>query len=130
MIAIAVQKLTCFLRLVLVAALVGYMLPAVSVAMHCDAAAGCQQETPVAGHHSAPVHETDGAVQGHCGDQAADHKSTSDQDCCSNSCLNLGLIGDAPQFRALEASPTRAYANDQDVFAEPIGLNRPPAFRA
>jgi len=57
------------------------------------------------------------------------HKNTSKQDCCSSFCLNMAVVGDAPQFRAVKASPALDYTNDLTVFAEPIGLNRPPAFR-
>jgi hypothetical protein len=35
----------------------------------------------------------------------------------------------AAQFSALKASIARDHTDDLRVFAEPIGLNRPPAFR-
>lgn len=127
-IAIAAHRLMFFLRLALVAALAGYMLPTVSYAMHGDVAASYSAQDLQADEH---VHSHDGAgvVHDH-GDQTADHhKNTSNQDCCSSFCLNMAVVGDATEFRAVKASAALDYTNDLTVFAEPIGLNRPPAFR-
>lgn len=129
MIAIAAHRLMFFLRLALVAALAGYMLPTVSYAMHGDVAASYASQAVQVDEHAIHLHDGAGVLHDH-GDQTADHhKNTSKQDCCSSFCLNMAVVGDAPQFRALKASPTLDYTNDLTVFAEPIGLNRPPAFR-
>ena len=137
MIAIAAHRLMFFLRLALVAALAGYMLPTVSYAMHGDVAASYASQALLADEHTAHSHgmTTDhdhgDMAMGHGkGDQTADHhKNTSKQDCCSSFCLNMAVVGDAPQFRAGKASAALDYTNDLMVFAEPIGFNRPPAFR-
>lgn len=129
MIAIAAHRLMFFLRLALVAALAGYMLPTVSYAMHGDLAASYASQAVQADKHAAHSHDGAGVLHDH-GDQTADHhKNTSKQDCCSSFCLNMAVVGDAPQFRAVKASPSLDYTNDLMIFAEPIGLNRPPAFR-
>jgi len=128
-IAIAAHRLMFFLRLALVAALAGYMLPTVSFAMHGNVAASYVQQSAQADEHAVHSHDGSGAVHDH-GDQTADHhKNTAKQDCCSSFCLNMAVVGEAPQFRAVKASAALDYTNDQRVFAEPIGLNRPPAFR-
>lgn len=129
MIAIAAHRLMLFLRLALVAALAGYMLPTVSYAMHGDVAASYSAQAEQADEHAAHSHDGSGGLHDH-GDQTADHhKNTSKQDCCSSFCLNMAVVGDAPEFRAVKASAALDYTNDLMVFAEPIGLNRPPAFR-
>lgn len=128
-IAIAAHRLMFYLRLALVAALAGYMLPTVSFAMHGDFSASYAQKVTPADVHAAHSHDAAGAVHDH-GNQTADHhKNTSKQDCCSNFCLNMAVVDDAPEFRAARASAALDYTNDLLVFAEPIGLNRPPAFR-
>ena len=128
-IAIAAHRLMFHLRLALIAALAGYMLPTVSFAMHGDFAASYAQKKPPADVHAAHSHNAAGAVHDH-GDQIADqHNNTSKQDCCSSFCLNMAVVGDAPEFRAVRASAALDYTNDLMVFSEPIGHNRPPAFR-
>lgn len=126
-IAIAAHRLMFFLRLVLVASLAGYMLPTVSFAMHGDFAASYAQKVAPADAHAAHSHDAAGSVHNH-GDQTADHhKNTSQQDCCSNFCLNMAVVDNAPEFRAVGASAALDYTNDLLVFAEPIGFTRPPA---
>jgi hypothetical protein len=130
-IAVAAHRLMFFLRLALVASLAGYMLPTVSFAMHGDAAANYMQRASSGDLHAAHSHDDMGVntVHDH-GNQASDHHGNqSTQDCCSNFCLNLAVVADAPQFSALKASIARDHTDDLRVFAEPIGLNRPPAFR-
>jgi hypothetical protein len=124
------------LRLALVAALAGYMLPTVSYAMHGDVAASYVSQTVKADEHAAHSHgdmtmdHGDMAMDHDGHDQTADHhKGSSKQDCCSSFCLNMAVVGDAPQFRAVKASAALDFTNDLLVFAAPIGLNRPPAFR-
>lgn len=130
MIAIAAHRLMYLLRLTLVVALAGYMLPTVSFAMHGDVAATYAQQSASVDAHAAGSHDTAEAAHEH-GDQTADHhKTPSKQDCCSNFCLSFAVIGDSPQLRVLRASPARVFTNDQLVFAAPIGFIRPPAFRA
>lgn len=129
MIAIAAHRLMFFLRLALVAALAGYMLPTVSYAMHGDVAASYVQKAASAHEHAAHSHDGAEAVHDH-GDQTADHhKNTSKQDCCSSFCLNMAVVTDAPQFCVVKVSSALDFTNDLLVFAEPIRLNRPPAFR-
>lgn len=138
MIAIAAHRLMFFLRLALVAALAGYMLPTVSYAMHGDVAASYSAQAAQADEHAA--HSHGGTTEGHDhGDMAMDHtktdpagdhhKNISKQDCCSSFCLNMAVIGEAPEFRAVKASAALDFTNDLMVFAEPIAHNRPPAFR-
>ena len=127
-IAIAAHRLMFYLRLALVAALAGYMLPTVSFAMHGDAAASYVQSTASADEHAVHSHDGAGSVHDHGGQTADHHKNTSKQDCCSNFCLNMAVVGEAPQFRAARDSAALVYTNDLLVFAEPIGLTRPPAF--
>lgn len=128
MIAIAAHRLMFLLRLALVAALAGYMLPTVSLAMHGDVAASYGSRAVQTEKHA--THSHSGVTMGHDhADQADHHKNTSKQDCCSSFCLNMAVVGDAPQFGAVKASAALDYANDLPVFAEPIGLNRPPACR-
>ena len=130
-IAIAAHRLMFFIRLALVASLAGYMLPTVSFAMHGDAAATYVKQTPSVDGHAAHSHDDMGmnTVHDH-GNQTSDHHSNqSTQDCCSNFCLNMAVVADAPMFSALKASVIRGHTNDLHVFAEPIGFNRPPAFR-
>jgi hypothetical protein len=126
------------LRLALVAALAGYMLPTVSYAMHGDVAASYASQAVNTDEHAA--HSHGGTTMDHDhGDMAMDHgkadpvgdhhKNTSKQDCCSSFCLNMAVVGDAPEFRAVKASSALDFTNDLLVFTAPIGLNRPPAFR-
>lgn len=129
MIAIAAHRLTFLLRLALVASLAGYMLPTVSFAMHGDVAASYASQAAQADEHVTHSHNGIAMVHDH-GEKTADHhKSPSKQDCCSSFCLNMAVVGDALHFRAVRASIVRDHTNDLPVFAEPIGLNRPPAFR-
>jgi hypothetical protein len=129
-IAIAAHRLMFFVRLALVASLAGYMLPTVSFAMHGDVAASYAQEAASTDTHASHSHDAAGAVHGH-GNQTADHhENTSKQDCCSNFCLNMAVVDDATEYRALRVSAALDYTNDLMVFAEPIGFNRPPTPRA
>lgn len=126
-VAIAAYRLMFFLRLALVAALAAYMLPTVSFAMHGDFAASYSQKVATADAHAAHSHDAAGAAHDH-GNQTPDHHSNqSNQDCCSNFCLNMAVVDDALQFSAVKASIARGHTNDLRVFAEPIRLHRPPA---
>lgn len=128
MIALAANRLMFYLRLALVAALAGYMLPIVSFAMHGDVAASYSQQMAFAKNDSAHSHDETAAVHDH-GDQAAEHEHIqSNQDCCSNLCLNMAVVADSPQLSVLRTSIAIDFTNDQRVFAEPIGLIRPPCF--
>lgn len=128
-IAITAHRLMYLLRLTLVVALAGYMLPTVSFVMHGDFAATYAQQSAAADIHDA--HSHDAADTAHDqGDQADNHhESPSKQDCCSNFCLNFAVVADTQQLRVLRASASRVFKNDQLVFAAPIGFIRPPAFR-
>jgi hypothetical protein len=128
-IAITAHRLMFFIRLALVASLAGYMLPTVSFAMHGDFAASYAQKAASAEAHALHSHGAAVAVHDH-GDQTADHhENTAKQDCCSNFCLNMAVMDNTTEFRAVKASAALDYTNDLTVFAEPIGFNRPPAFR-
>jgi hypothetical protein len=96
--------------------------------MHGDVAASYSAQDLQADER-AHSHDGAGVVHDHGDKTADDHKNTSNQDCCSSFCLNMAVVGDAPEFCAVRASAALDYTNDLMVFAEPIGLNRPPAFR-
>jgi hypothetical protein len=128
-IAITAHRLMFFIRLALVASLAGYMLPTVSFAMHGDFAATYPQKVATADAHASHSHDAAEAFHDH-GDQTDDHhENTAKQDCCSNFCLNMAVVDNVTEFRAHRVSAALDYTNDLTVFAEPIGLNRPPAFR-
>lgn len=128
-IAIAAHRLMFFLRLALVASLAGYMLPTVSFAMHGDFAASYAQKAASADAHAAHSHDAAEAVHDHGEETADHHENTSKQDCCSNFCLNMAVVEDAPEFRVARVSAALDYSNDLLVFADPIGLIRPPCSR-
>ena len=66
-IAIAAHRLMFHLRLALIAALAGYMLPTVSFAMHGDFAASYAQKTPSADVHAAHSHDAGTGARLHPG---------------------------------------------------------------
>jgi hypothetical protein len=135
-IVIAAHRLMFFLRLALVAALAGYMLPTVSYAMHGDVAASYAAQALKTDEHATHSHggvmtdhdHGDMAMDHSNRDQTADHhKNTPNQDCCSSFCLNMAVVDNITEFRAVRVSAALDYTNDLMVFAEPIGFNRPPA---
>jgi hypothetical protein len=129
-IVIAIHRLTFCLRLVLVATLAGYTLPAAGFAMHGDVAAAYLRMSEPTVRHATHSHEDAGAVHDHGGHAADHHGKLVKQGCCSNVCLNLAVIGDVPQCCAARTAGIRTYADDRRVFAEPIRPDRPPAARA
>jgi len=132
---IAFVKMLVLLRLAIIASLALYTLPSASYAMHGDIAASYELASLAAQDDHGHVH---------AGSQTAsdkhDHRLAHDlsknpqkpavQDCCSDFCISLAIIGNAPGFwRALQPS-IRDFRDDRSVFGQLTTLHRPPSTAA
>ncbi len=136
-VVLAVQRLILLLKVALVAALAGYTLPSASLAMHGSSSASYvaasvagSPDPAHAAHVSAFSHDHGGSGGHHAEEASAEAGKNLTQDCCSDYCLSLALVGDGPVFRFDRTPLPVSFADDERVFAAPIGFNRPPAFRA
>lgn len=132
MIAIVKLRLPLFLRLVLVVALAGYMLPTVSFAMHGTVGASFATMTAQLAQTSSHTHDLASGNHEHDDDDdvSEHHSDNAAQDCCTDFCLNLALVSEASEIHRNGTSPVLKSRDAARVVVEPISLNRPPQFRA
>ena len=130
---IACVKMLVLLRLAMVASLTLYTLPSASYAMHGDSSA-TYDGLSADGHaeHASAVLDADADQHDHGvphGVSENDQKPVK-QDCCSDFCISLAIIGNAPGFwRALQR-PIRDFHDDGSVFVQLPSLHRPPITRS
>jgi len=132
---IALAKMLVLLRLAIIASLTLYTLPSASYAMHGDVAATYEVSAPAAHGDHGGAHASVQAVSDHHGHGLAHDASKAPrkpikQNCCSDFCVSLAIIGTAPDFwRALQP-PIRDFRDDRSVFGQLTTLHRPPSIRA
>lgn len=119
---ITLAKMLVLLRLVIIASLAGYSLPAASAAMHGSVATltSAQSED----HHKVTdgdhVHDDESA-------SSDDLQKTVKQECCNDFCVSFALIGTPDQNGGpVITASIREFINDNRVVGELVPLHRPP----
>ena len=130
MVRIAFAKMLVLLRLAIVASLALYTLPNATFAMHGD---GVQTATvsmnQVQAEH-ASMDDSGHHDHGMAKDTAKHDQKQDKQNCCSDFCISLAIMSDAPEFGSPRGVSVRDFLNDSSVFGQLQSLHRPPSIRA
>ncbi|MGQ3213778.1 MAG: hypothetical protein ACT6U0_13765 [Shinella sp.] len=119
---ITLAKMLVLLRLVIIASLAGYSLPAASAAMHGSIATSTT--VPSDDHH-----EMTNGDHVH-GDESAypdDMQKIAKQECCKDFCLSFAIVATADvDVGPVVMDSLRKFINDNRVVGELVPLHRPP----
>lgn len=130
MVRIAFVKMLVLLRLAIIASLALYTLPNATFAMHGNdgQAVTMTMDMAQAEHVSmdGSGHDEHGIAK-----TTAKHDQKQDkQNCCSDFCISLAIMSDAPEFGSPRGVSVRDFLNDSSVFGQLQSLHRPPSIRA
>lgn len=130
MVRIAFLKMLVLVRLAVVASLALYTLPNATFAMH--GAEASSVAVSLQDHHadhvsmSASDHHDQGVSAG-----IAKHDQKQDkQNCCSDFCISLAIMAEAPAYGSPRSDSVLHFLNDGFVFGQLSSLHRPPSIRA
>ena len=126
---IAFHKMLVLLRLAIIASLTVYTLPSASFAMHSDASTTYSAQRPVS-HDIVQMDDGDHHEHGVGHDMAKSDQKPIKQDCCSDFCISLAIIDEAPDFWRAVPRPALRFDNDSLVVGQLSSLHRPPSIRA
>lgn len=118
---ITLAKMLVLLRLVIIASLAGYSLPAASAAMH--GSIGTSTTVQSDDHH-----EMTNGDHVH-GDESAspdDLQKIAKQECCKDFCVSFAIIATADLVGGPVVTSIREFINDNRVVGELVRLHRPP----
>jgi hypothetical protein len=118
---ITLAKMLILLRLVIIASLAGYSLPAASAAMHGSIATSSTVQ-------SDDHHEMTSGDHVH-GDESAspdDMQNIVKQECCKDFCVSFAIIAKADLVGGPVVTSIREFINDNRVVGELVPLHRPP----
>jgi hypothetical protein len=134
LIRIALQNMLVLVRLVIVASLACYSLPAVSLAMHGDISSSYATAPDDSDHHAMPgghmAMEMDHHEHGAADQSASHHDKPVKQDCCSDFCMSAAIVAESPILASHLPASIRAFTDDESAFGELTSLQRPPSIRA
>lgn len=127
---IAFAKMLVLVRLAVVASLALYTLPNATFAMH-----GSESETVSVSLQDAHAdHGTASASDHHDQDVSAElakqDREQDRQNCCSDFCISLAIMADAPAYGSPRSGSVLHFLNDGFVFGQISSLHRPPSIRA
>lgn len=128
---IALMNMLVLFRLAVVASLVFYTLPTATFAMHGGDSSSIvvNLDNALADHASTDVsaeHHDHGAST----DLAKQDRKQDPQNCCTDFCISLAIMSDAPEFGSPRSGSFRQFMNDGLVFGQLQSLHRPPSIRA
>ncbi|UVC06859.1 hypothetical protein IHQ71_16550 [Rhizobium sp. TH2] len=130
MFRIAFAKMLVLLRLAIVASLALYTLPNATFAMHGDEASSVAVSLDNIQDEHASMDDSDHHDHGITKDTAKHDQKQDKQNCCSDFCISLAIISDAPDFGSPRSDSVRDFLNDSSVFGQLQSLHRPPSIRA
>ncbi|WP_341487932.1 hypothetical protein [Pararhizobium sp. A13] len=118
---ITLAKMLVLFRLVIIASLAGYSLPAASAAMHGPIATSSTVQSD--DHHEMTsgdhVHEDESA-------SPDDMQKIAKQECCKDFCVSFAIIATADLVGGPVVTSIREFINDNRVVGELVPLHRPP----
>ena len=130
MVRIAFFKMLVLVRLAVVASLALYTLPNATFAMHgSDEAKVAVNFQDAHGDHtstSASDHHDHGAPT----DLAKHDQKQDKQNCCSDFCISMAIMADAPAYGSPRNESVVEFLNDGFVHGQLSSLHRPPSIRA
>jgi hypothetical protein len=125
---IAFLKMLVLVRLAVVASLALYTLPNATFAMHGAEASTVSLQDAHTNHAS--MSASDHHEHGVSPDIAKHDQKQDKQNCCSDFCISLAIMSDAPDFGSPRGVSVRDFLNDSSVFGQLQSLHRPPSIRA
>jgi hypothetical protein len=127
---IAFMRLLVLFRLVVVASLALYTLPTATFAMHGDTSSVVTNIDDPHADHAAIDTPADHHDHGFSKDLAKKDQKQGQQNCCTDFCISLAIMAEAPEFGSPSRVTVRHYLNDGFVFGQMQSLHRPPSIRA
>ena len=127
---IAFAKMLVLVRLAVVTSLALYTLPNATFAMHGAEASSAAVSLQDDHADHASMSASDHHDQGVSTDIAKHDQKQDKQNCCSDFCISLAIIADAPEFGSPRSDSVLNFMNDGFVFGQLSGLHRPPSIRA
>lgn len=124
------MKMLVLLRLAIVASLVVYTLPNATFAMHGDDAQSVTVSIDDAQAEHASMDDSGHHDHGMAKDTAKHDQKQDKQNCCSDFCISLAIMSDAPEFGSTRSGSVSEFLNDSSVFGQLQSLHRPPSIRA
>lgn len=119
------------LRLAIVASLALYTLPNATFAMHGEEVQAVAMTMDVAqAEHASMDASADHHDHGVSEDFAKKDQKQDQQNCCTDFCISLAIMADAPEFSLPSRATVRHFLNDGFVFGQLQSLHRPPSIRA
>ena len=130
MVRIAFMKMLVLVRLAVVASLALYTLPNATFAMHGAevSATAVSLQDDHADHASMGASDHHG--QGVSTDVAKHDQKQDKQNCCSDFCISLVIMADAPAYGSPRNESVIVFLNDGFVHGQLSSLHRPPSIRA
>lgn len=124
------MKMLVLLRLAIVASLVVYTLPNATFAMHGSAASTIAVSLQDDHADHALIGASDHHGQGVSTDIAKHDQKQDKQNCCSDFCISMAIMADAPAYGSPRNESVIVFLNDGFVFGQLSSLHRPPSIRA
>lgn len=118
---ITLAKMLVLLRLVIIASLAGYSLPAASAAMHGPMTTSTTVQ-------SAGYHEVANGQHVH-GDESAspdDAQKIAKPGCCKDFCVSFAIVATVDTVGGPVVTSIREFIDDNHVVGELVPLHRPP----
>jgi hypothetical protein len=130
LVRIAFIKMLVLVRLAVVASLALYTLPNATFAMHGgeSSAVAVSLQDVHADHASMSV--SDHHDRGVSTDIAKHDQKQDKQNCCSDFCISLAIMAEAPAYGSSRSESVLHFLNDGFVFGQLSSLHRPPSIRA
>jgi hypothetical protein len=127
---IAFLKMLVLVRLAVVASLAFYTLPNAAFAMHGEDAASVAVSLQDAHADHASTAVSDHHDHGASTDIAKHDQKQDKQNCCSDFCISMAIMADAPAYGSARNESVIVFLNDGFVFGQLSSLHRPPSIRA
>lgn len=130
MVRIAFLKMLVLVRLAVVASLALYTLPNATFAMH-----GAEASTIAVSLQYEHADHASMAASDHHGqsvptDVASHDQKQEKQNCCSDFCISMAIMADAPAHGSPRNESVVVFLNDGSVHGQLSSLHRPPSIRA
>jgi hypothetical protein len=127
---IAFLKMLVLVRLAMVASLALYTLPNATFAMHGAEASATAVNVQDDHADHASMDATDHHGQGVSTALAKHDQKQDKQNCCSDFCISLAIVADAPAYGSPRNESVIIFLNDGFVHGQLSSLHRPPSTRA
>jgi hypothetical protein len=127
---IAFLKMLVLVRLAVVASLALYTLPNATFAMHGGDAATLAVSLQDAHADHASTSASNHHGHGAPTDLAKREQKQDKQNCCSDFCISLAIMVEAPGYGLPRNESVIVFLNDSFAFGQLSSLHRPPSIRA